>query len=318
MINVLYVFDDNYAPYAGISIMSLLKNNKDDYFTIYCCGMNVSKENKERIEKTVKTFNQEIVWINSKKSEEYINCCETGCWNGSKATWMKVFAPWELPDYVEKIVYLDSDTIVGKGFKHLYEFDLEDYAIGMVRDSLGNFNGKKNYGTKEYYNAGVFLLNVFKWKDKRFIESFIECLRKSASQFSDNDQGILNYFFKDAIKLLPLRFNTQGFLYLFSANDYLSVYNDFPFYEEREIDCAKNMPVVVHFFRVFGQYPWEKNNHHPNRKVFQENREESLWNDSSDKEKRLGLIFYVEYILYCILPPRIYLRLYRKIVERQY
>ena len=28
-LNVLYQFDDNYAPYAGISMLSLFENNRD-------------------------------------------------------------------------------------------------------------------------------------------------------------------------------------------------------------------------------------------------------------------------------------------------
>ena len=36
-LNVLYQFDDKYAPYAGISMLSLYENNKEiENLNVYC------------------------------------------------------------------------------------------------------------------------------------------------------------------------------------------------------------------------------------------------------------------------------------------
>ena len=316
MINVLYVFDDNYAPFAGISIMTLLKNNANDAFTIFCCEMNVSEDNKTKIQKVVDSYNQTLVWIDSDKSEEYINSCNTGYWNGSKATWMKVFVLWELPDNVDKILYLDCDTLIHEGIRQLYEFELDNHPLAMARDSLGNANGKKNYNTSEYRNAGVILFDVNYWKSEEFKKQFLDCLLKNVNIFSDNEQGLLNYYFKEQIKLLPLKYNTQGYLLLYMAKDYLAVYNDFPFYDCDEINAAISKPVVTHFFRVFGQYPWEESNHHPNRSDYEKQKSISWWRDLAPKKTKVSIIFKIEYILYRVLPKTVYLKLYRRIVER--
>ena len=72
--NFLYVFDDNYAPYAGISILSLLSNAKSDAdITIFCGGMNVSEGNINKIENTVKSRGQHVKWLD--KSVAY--CAST-------------------------------------------------------------------------------------------------------------------------------------------------------------------------------------------------------------------------------------------------
>lgn len=317
MINVLYVFDDNYAPFAGISIMTLLKNNANDDFAVFCCEMNVSEDNKTKIQKLVDSYNQTLIWIDSQKSEEFINSCDTGYWNGSKATWMKVFVLWELPDSVDKILYLDCDTLIHEGIRQLYEFDLEGYPLAMARDSLGNANGEKSYNTNEYHNAGVILFDVKYWKREEFKKQFLDCLRNNVSIFSDNEQGLLNYYFREQFKLLPLKYNMQGFLLLYNAKDYLAVYNDSPFYDSDEIDAAIRNPVVTHFFRVFGQYPWEENNHHPNHADYEKQKSISPWCDLAPKKTDVSIIFKIEYILYRILPKILYLKLYRKIVERE-
>ena len=43
-LNVLYGCDDNYAPYTGVSLLSLFENNKDiEEITIYLAAMNFSE-----------------------------------------------------------------------------------------------------------------------------------------------------------------------------------------------------------------------------------------------------------------------------------
>lgn len=316
MINILYVFDENYAPYAGISIMTLLNNNPNDFFVIFCCVMDVSEDNRNKIQNIVDLYNQTLVWIDSKKTEEYINSCNTGYWNGSKATWMKVFVLWELPDCVDRIIYLDCDTLIHEGIRELYEIKLDNYPLAMARDSLGNTNGQRRYGTSEYRNAGVIVFDVNYWKGETFKKQFLDCLINNVSLFIDNEQGLLNYYFKDHIQLLPLKYNMQGFLLLYNPQDYLSVYNDCPFYEYDEIIEAICKPTVSHFFRVFGQYPWELNNHHPNRGDFEKQKSISLWRETAIKKTKVDVTFRIEYILYRVLPSKAYLRLYRYIVER--
>ena len=45
-LNVLYGCDDNYAPYTGVSLLSLFENNKDiEEITIYLASMNFSEVN---------------------------------------------------------------------------------------------------------------------------------------------------------------------------------------------------------------------------------------------------------------------------------
>ena len=55
-LNVLYQFDNKYAPYAGVSITSLLENNSDfDHICIYILENGVSEENKTLFMKTAQT-----------------------------------------------------------------------------------------------------------------------------------------------------------------------------------------------------------------------------------------------------------------------
>ena len=62
--NILYQCDDNYAPYAGISIISLLLNNIDvDNINIYILSNGISKLNRDKIIKTCKKYNRSCIFL---------------------------------------------------------------------------------------------------------------------------------------------------------------------------------------------------------------------------------------------------------------
>lgn len=318
MINILYVFDDNYAQHAGISITSLLESNrinKKQSIRIFCAGMDVSVANIEKINKTVAKYEQQLQWLDTTEALHYIDGYETGYWNGSKATWMKVFVLWKLPEDVNTILYLDSDTIVLDDLSEFNNDNVIDSPTAQVLDSLGNTYGKKELGLYEYYNAGIIYFNVRVWKDKKFKNHFLNFFVCNSGKYRDNEQGLLNDYLRGKIKRLPLKYNYQGFLMLYDEKVYLSEYNDFPFYDIQELCEARKKPTICHFFRVFGDYPWEKNNMHPMRCLYNEWKEKSLWRNEEEIKKPPNCIFEIQKKLYKLLFPYIYIKIYRKIVE---
>ena len=52
--NVLYCSDNNYAPYLGVSIQSLLENNKSaESIVFYVVSDNISDDNIERLKRQI-------------------------------------------------------------------------------------------------------------------------------------------------------------------------------------------------------------------------------------------------------------------------
>ena len=66
MINILYQFNEKYVPYAGVSITSLLENNKDaDDITIYLLGEDISDESKEKLINQIEIYGCKGVFIDA-------------------------------------------------------------------------------------------------------------------------------------------------------------------------------------------------------------------------------------------------------------
>lgn len=316
--NFLYVFDDNYAPYAGISILSLLSNAKSDAdITIFCGGMNVSDENAEKIEHTVKSHGQHVKWLDCSEAIEIIQSCNTGEWNGSKATWLKVFLPWMLPDDVKQILYIDSDTLVHDDLSEIFPEEDSDECGAPVAAVLESVDHTLGPGLllDDYFNAGVLLIDVNYWKKPNFKEDFTKHLVNNVEKYRANEQCLINDFFRGQIRKLPMKYNVQGFHYCYNEKTYLSVFNGYDYYDKAEISAAKENPAIIHFFRILGDYPWVEGNFHPVADDFHKWKELSEWKELPDIKAKRSFTFKVERILYKILPKKMFLQLFCMIAK---
>lgn len=104
-----------------------------------------------------------------------------------------------IPDLVseDKVLYLDADTIVNNKLTSLFNTDLGDNLIGAVED----------YTMQGTFNSGVLLINNAKLKQ---IKGFSHNLLIQGQQpTSNDDQSVLNNYFKDKWTKLDPRYNIQ-------------------------------------------------------------------------------------------------------------
>lgn len=67
-LNVLYQFNEKYTPYAGISMVSLMENNKIiDEITIYVMGENLTPHSQEKLTRQVQQYGYQIHFIDTEK-----------------------------------------------------------------------------------------------------------------------------------------------------------------------------------------------------------------------------------------------------------
>lgn len=178
--NILYCGDENIEDGLVISILSLLKNTKEELH-IYVLTANIANKNKkfkgisnssiDFLDKRVKEesqknfvkkidvtdlFNEEIPTQNMET--RFTPCCM-----------LRLFADriQELPD---KILYLDTDVVCRKECSEFYNQDISGYELVGVLDHYGKWFFKKNIFKFDYINSGVLLLNLAKIKETKLFE----------------------------------------------------------------------------------------------------------------------------------------------------
>ena len=165
-------------------------------------------------------------------------------YRGSYAANIRLFCPMFLDESVDKIIYLDADTIVTGSLKELTDLKMGNDAIAMVLDSLG-FNHKLNIGMKSqeyYYNSGVILFDMKNWTKYHLSEAIKEYVVNNGCSFSSPDQDLLNVVCKKYIKLLSPIYNMQPVHIAFSTKDfYRCYYSDVNYLYAMEIPLRNEM-----------------------------------------------------------------------------
>ena len=209
--------DDNYAPFVATTIASIC-NNTEAFCEFYVLDSGISNENKNKICYLKNSFkNFSIEFINVKPEEEFknINYCNAGNYI-SISTYNRFLIPKVKPE-LEKVLYLDVDIVVLGDIAELYNQELEGYALGAIWDksrALYNTETKTLVDLSEnykYFNAGILVIDVQKWKKENIIEKLFEIERKYQNKIRHADETLLNKYFDGSYKILNIKYNYTDF-----------------------------------------------------------------------------------------------------------
>lgn len=312
--DILYQFNEKYAPYAGISITSLFENNKDaDEITVWVLGEGLSGDSVDRFDRLKDKYSRKINYIDASSLVDKIKDMGMPSYRGSYAANIRMFISELFPEDVKRVLYLDADTIVMSDISDLYDFDLKGHTLGMVYDCLGEKH-KGEIGLKDdegYYNSGVILFDVGKWRERDYTGKIIDHVKNVRAQYPSPDQDLINVVCRGDIFTLSPKYNFQPFHKAYSVRDYYRNYAHTLYYTEDELREASGDTKIIHFFRFIGEFPWNKGNVHPFNDVFDEYMKISLWRDYVKKPADSGFAIRCEKVLYKLLPSSLFLAIFR-------
>ena len=314
--DILYQCDDNYAPFTGVSLYSLLENNKDlDTIRIFVINDSISPRNQELMRNCVTSYGRILIFIDAKEITDATGSNIIRSYKGTRKntnSFLKILAIDLLPDDVEKILYLDSDTLVLNSLSKLEKINLNGHLMAMVMDSLVD-KSKQLIGfarSDPYYNSGVIYIDVDLWKKQQCGARAIQ--HAMTHSYGTVDQDLLNVEFKDTVLTLPPKFNFQPHHLHYRDKDYFAVisHKNGNYYSPTEISTSRDSICIMHFFRYLGTQPWHANNLHPCSPMFDRYLDLSPWRDYKKESISPGTMFNIEIALYKILPDRVFLRLF--------
>ena len=319
MINILYQFNEGYVPYAGASIVSLLENNKHiDEIVCYLIGEDVSEESKELLLHQIALYGRKAVFLDAVQIVSKMKALGLNDYRGSYATNIKMFVSEFLPESVKRILYIDSDTIVAGNLQSLERVDMHGQPIAMVLDSMcGTHKQAMGFGKAEaYFNGGVILFDMECWRRLRCTERICEHLEKERCHYMAPDQDAINIVLRGEIAKLDVRYNIQPLHVDYGYETYLRFFGQKEYYTKDEVEQALNNPVIFHFFRYLGQFPWHKDTLHPDKELFDKYLAQSLWREyKKEPTAQNDLIFRIERWLYRVLPRKIFIVIFKASYE---
>lgn len=213
-IPIFFAVDDEYIPFLAVALQSLVENSKkENYYLIKILYTNITDENQEKIKKyESENINIEFVclsyYINKVKDKLYTRDYY------SKTTYFRLFIPDLYPQF-DKVLYLDSDIVILSDIADLYNVDMGDNLLAAVPDDvIQTIEVFREYAEKvvgvatykNYFNAGILLMNLDELRKFKFQEKFLYLLEKVKFSVAQ-DQDYLNRLCKGRVKLLENTWN---------------------------------------------------------------------------------------------------------------
>lgn len=308
-IDMLYQADENYAIYGGVSITSLFENNKNaDEIYVHFLVSGLDDEMKRSLKELEEKYQRKIILYDANELKQRIKDIGATIHDGSYATYYKLFLQEFIPDEVERILYVDDDTIILGDLSALFTMDMQDkyFAIAKDSDPMPYLEMTEEEKMRCRYNCGVMLINLVNWK-KYNCQSEIEHYMRTHNNYF-NDQDMLNRMYFEKILCLPCEYNVQPLHYAFTAKQYFSIYHYKDYYTYEEIEKARKDIKIAHFFHWCGESAWNKGTLHPYRKLFRQYLAISPWKDSFVPViKNINMVMKIEKLLWVIVPRGIFL-----------
>ena len=122
---------------------------------------------------------------------------------------------------VDRILYLDADTLVFKDLGEMYQIDFNgNYILGML-DYLYYGIDYLGINSEKYINAGVILLNLEKIRNDKIYYNILN-ITNSNIILKNNDQTVLNYALYPKIGLIPYKYIIFNFHHESDAEPYVN------------------------------------------------------------------------------------------------
>lgn len=320
MMNVLYTASDSYLPHLGISLVSLLENNADEPLKVYAVLSEAKKDNLDKLnELKLRYKNLELEIIDGAPYIERMKQLKMIQYRKSFVPNMRLFFTEYIGSDVDRLLYLDCDTVVTGSLKDLFTMDMGQNCAAVELDALaGSYKRCLGYDAEEpYFNAGVLLIDVREWNRCHCSETLFAMLADPQYAHANLDQDYMNQLLHDKIMVLPPQYNLQPHHMILTDKQYFSCYDRRGYYTEAEIRNAVEHPVIIHAYRFLGDFCWHEGNLHPALPYYRKYKALSPWKDLPDSPSSGSTLFRVEKAIYQHFPKGLFFKAWC-LMQRRY
>lgn len=206
-IHIAFGINNLHSKYIRVIINSIGVNNTDSIIYIHILHDGISSKNTKKLNREITRFsNIEVTYYKIDPSQ--FSGIVTKKWHVS--AWYRILIPKLLPKNINRVLYLDSDTLINGSLKNLYNINLNNYSLAAVTDIL---NLKESIlkrlpmiKSNIYVCTGVMLLNLEFWRKNNLSDKILKFAFTNPDLLIYPDQDAINVICDGKIKLLPLEY----------------------------------------------------------------------------------------------------------------
>lgn len=241
-IHIGFTISNNYSCHLATTMASILHNAKPDdnlHFYILNAG-DISEENKRRIDilKSIKDFSLDYVKVNNSEFEKYVTGCHI-------STNYRLKIASFMPN-LDKILFLDVDTIVCESLLPLWQEDITNYYMAAainpcIKAEIDYVKEDAHLLPEKPFNTGVTLINLKKWREDNIETKLLETINWYSTRHQRvPDQNAMNIVMKNKIKEIPQKYNACPILAFVQKEPWN--------YDDKEmLKQAFEKPAILHY-----------------------------------------------------------------------
>ncbi len=205
-ISIVIVSDNAFMVMLATLIKSIEVNHKsDEIIDFYIVEDHVTKRNREKL---LSSVSSPFINFTFYKMNDILPVGRSMLVDKSSFplnVYVRFFVPDFIPQHISRILYLDADMVVNVDISELWNINIGEYVIGAAIDrakvvsstwaGIPNYKELGLHPDTKYFNAGLQIINAFKWRSENITERLMKCKLDNEAFLKFNDQYCLNVVF---------------------------------------------------------------------------------------------------------------------------
>ena len=242
--HVAFCISDNYSSIVAVTLQSFVDHHTNEsVFIFHIVSEAMSTDNLAYLKSVIA---QRTSWQLMYHPIEEKNLAHIPTGPFPIHAWYRIFLDQLLPEEVEKVLYLDADTLIASSIDELFQIPLENVAIGAAKDQQNFITAtKQRIGLPQqqtYVCSGVLLMNLSYWREHNIAQQILDWAIANAHRLGCPDQDAINVVLREKTVVLPAKWGIIARNFLYDA-----------FYQTEEAAEAYHHPCIIHYA---GCAPW--------------------------------------------------------------
>ena len=209
-IPIAMALDDGYVYPTIVAMTSMLENaskgTKYDYYIMHPAEF--KEENKEKIKSLEKKYPRCSVNLIDME-DKFKNANDKG--HITTPAYYRLALSDILPK-LDKIIWLDGDTLTFGDLKKMYDIDMKGYYYKGILDN--NVKSVEEFVHNDHcICSGVMLVNLKELRENDMVNKFSKFIEENNARLKQHDQTVINAVCVDKVGVLPLKYGVFNYYY---------------------------------------------------------------------------------------------------------
>ena len=307
--NIVYISNEKYVPHLAASMCSVMENNESEKeIVFYVVSTGMTEDSTNKLAKLCDHYDRRMLTYDLSDLDKKISPEGQPFLKKFDISILGRFFLGEImPANIDKVLYLDCDTIITGSLHELYDIlPKEDIILAAVQEPTIYKSTKRIIALKDsdpYFNSGVLLIDMNMWRRLNIdirLRNYFESISKE-SIFADQDA--INGLLCGYIESVHPKYNFFTNYKYFRWSTLAGMSPAYKTVSKDEFDEAKASPVVIHY--AGDERPWIRGSRNPYRKEYNKYLSLTEWRDTGKEtgKESLMVMYHLMNISTLICPP---------------